>query len=79
MLCHLLLLNLTLILSIVPVWDLGKHHEEALLSFSISKLRNKAYDMFCLDAWYLTFETPLKFGPKIVYQDKHNFKGAMSS
>ena len=47
---------------------------EALLSFSMSKLRNDAiYDVFPMYTWYLFFGKPLKFGPKIVSHETPNF------
>jgi len=54
--------------------------KEALLLFSMCKLRNKAiydkaiYDVFYVDAEYLFFGRPLKFGPKIVFHERLIFK-----
>ena len=41
--------------------------KEALLLFSMSKLKNKVvYDIFPMDAWNVFFGRPSKFGPKII-------------
>jgi len=47
---------------------------EALLLFSMSKLRNEAMNhMLPMDTWHLIFGRALKFGLKIVHYEKHNF------
>jgi len=42
--------------------------KEALLSFSMSKLRNDViYDVFPVDAYYLFFGRPLKISPRLSF------------